>query len=192
MLIWYGASKDNVNWTFRIVAATVGTVILLMPSPSLSSRAIADEYEVKAAYILNFAKLVSWPRSAFASDSAPIIIGIVGNDPFGSVIDRVMAGKTAGGRTLSVKRIPINSAMKGAHILFVSMSAKDRIPQVLEAVSGSPVLTIGDRDGFASRGGVMDFYWDDGSVKFTINRSAAARQKLEISSRLLSLARLIN
>ncbi len=148
-----------------------------------------SEYQVKAAYLFNFLKFVEWPEEAFADPLAPIVIGIVGDDPFGDALPQVVAGKTVQGRDLVIRKYRAGEDLRGSHILFISGSEKKRLPQLLSGLHGSCVLTVADIDGFLEEGGMILLFSEQNRVRFAINVDAATRAKLKISSKLLSLAR---
>lgn len=158
---------------------------------SVGKTADVKEYEIKAAFIYNFAKFVEWPEDAFGRADAPLIIGIVGKDPFGKMIDHAVEGRRANGRTVEIKRVNWGAEVKLCHILFVSSSESGKMGQLSELVKNAPVLTIGETPGFASRGGIINFTEEEGKVRFEINVDAAKRARLTISSKLLSLAKVV-
>jgi hypothetical protein len=154
----------------------------------------SSEYLIKAGFIYNFAKLVEWPTTAFAQPDSPIVIGILGDDPFGSTLDRIVADKKINGRGFAVKRLKWTRELKDlrdCNILFVSSSEREHLDSVVEAVKWLPVLTIGDTPGFARRGGIMNFTLEDNKIRFEVNVEAAKHADLTISSRLLTLARIV-
>lgn len=154
----------------------------------------SSEYLIKAGFIYNFAKLVEWPTSAFAQPDSPIVIGILGNDPFGTTLDRIVADKKVDGRGFAVRRVKWSKDfkdVKDCNILFVSLSEKEHMDSVVEAMKGLPILTIGDVPGFAKRGGIINFTLEDNKVRFEVNVEAAKRADLTISSRLLTLAKIV-
>ena len=154
----------------------------------------SSEYLIKAGFIYNFAKLVEWPTISFAQPDSPIVIGILGEDPFGATLDKIVADKKINGRGLAVKRLKWSrdlKDLKDCNILFVSTSEKEHIESVIDAMKGLPILTIGDAPGFAKRGGVMNFVLEDNKVRFEVNVEAAKHADLTISSRLLTLAKIV-
>jgi hypothetical protein len=183
----------------RRVGLLVVTICLLLAT-ALGSRADggdtseSSEYLIKAGFIYNFAKLVEWPATAFPQPDSPIVIGILGNDPFGTTLDRIVADKKISGRVISVKRVKWSKdfkELKDCNILFVSSSEKEHIDSVVEAMKGLPILTIGDAPGFAKRGGIINFTLEDNKVRFEVNVEAAKHADLTISSRLLTLAKIV-
>jgi hypothetical protein len=155
----------------------------------ISAQAVG-EYDVKAAFVYNFARFVDWPAQAFKEPGDPIKVCILGENPFGRALDNALQGKLAGGRVLVVEQIADARRAIGCHILFVSASERKRVRAILESVT-SGVLTVGDIDGFAAQGGVVNFKLEDGKVRFEINVAAAGQQGLRISSKLLSVAKVV-
>jgi len=159
----------------------------------------AGEYQLKAVFLYNFVKFVDWPIESFADADEPIIIGILGNDPFGVIIDQTIKDKTVKGRKMIVKRseniedLGSPSARRGeekevCHILFISSSEERHLPTIIETLKDSSVLTVGEMRQFAQRGGMINFVIKENKISFEINVDAAERAKLKISSKLLKLA----
>lgn len=151
----------------------------------------SSEYLIKAGFIYNFAQLVQWPSAAFSQADSPIVIGILGTDPFGETIDRVVQGKKLEGRSLVVKRLKRGASVKECSILFVSSSEAPHLEEVLQTTKGMPILTIGELPGFAMRGGIINLTLEGNKVRFEVNIEAAKQANLNISSRLLALARIV-
>ena len=152
---------------------------------------VSSEYLIKAGFIYNFANLVQWPSNAFTQPDSPIVIGILGEDPFGTVLDRVLAGKKVNGRIFLVKRLKSASDLRECHIVFVSSSEMAHLGEAIHLVKGMPILTIGEIPGFAKRGGIINLFLEDNKVHFEVNVEAAKEADLNISSRLLALARIV-
>jgi len=154
----------------------------------------SSEYLIKAGFIYNFAKFVEWPTTAFAQPDSPIVIGILGIDPFGPLIDRIVENKKIGARGFVVRRLKWGGDLKDlkeCKILFVGSSERAHIDELMQIVKTLPILTVGETPGFAERGGVIRFVLEDNRVRFEINVDAAHEADLTISSRLLTLARII-
>src|ERR1700733_10268471 len=122
-------------------------IFLLICAPALAQNP-PSEYQVKAAYLFNFLKFVEWPDTAFSDSLAPFVIGVVGDDPFGTALPQVVIGKTAQGRDLVIHLYHTGDDLRGASILFISSSEKKRLPLILSGLRGSSVLTVADMDGF--------------------------------------------
>ena len=149
---------------------------------------VHDEYQVKADCLYNFAKFVEWPAQAFPDNRAPVIIGVVGEDPFGSKIEQAINGKFANGRRMGVKRFPNLKSLTFCHILFIGSSEKNNLQQVI-AAAGAGALTVGETERFTQDGGIINFAIVGSKVHFEINQAAAERAGLRISAKLLSLSR---
>ena len=161
----------------------------LTVAPPAHAQDPVSEYQIKAAYLFNFLKFVEWPANAFADPLAPIVIGIVGDDPFGESLPQVVVGKTVQGRDLVIRKYRFGENLRGSHILFISASEKKRLPQVLSSLQGSSVLTVADTDQFLEAGGMIQFFLEDDRVRFAIDVDATSRANLKLSSKLLSVAR---
>jgi YfiR/HmsC-like len=146
-----------------------------------------NEYQVKAAFILNFARFVDWPGDAFA-DGGSLVVGVVGDDPFGGALDQ-LSGNSIEGRRLVIRRLKSTDNLRACQILFVSSSERSRLGKIMESVKGASVLTIGDLPQFNQMGGVIKFVVQDNRVRFEINGAAAAQARLRISSKLLALSK---
>jgi len=145
------------------------------------------EYQVKAAFLFNFAKFVEWPASAFAIADQPITICIKGKDPFGKVLEQTVSNKTINGRKIVVKRSSQDD-MSECQILFISSSEQDRLPQILKSLNGKSILTVADMNGFLQAGGMINLILVDDKIRFEINYAAALKVGLKKSSQLLRLA----
>lgn len=162
-------------------------LLLALLLPGLAA-AQTPEYDLKAAFLFNFAKFVEWPPAAFAGESEPLAICIYGKDPFGSTLDALVQGESVGGRSLVVQRPDSLDGLEECHVLFVSSSEKGRLEEVLARVDGEPVLTVGDTEGFLRAGGIINFVLEGSKVRFLIDQEAAERSGLRISSKLMRLA----
>jgi len=149
------------------------------------------EYEVKAAFILNFARFVEWPDTAPAGGSGVLTIGILGKDPFEGALERVVENKMVGARKLAVVHVDGIELMKPVQILFISRSESGRLAEILARLRGAPVLTVGEMEHFARDGGVINFILEESRIRFEINPAAARSAGLRVSSKLLSVAKVI-
>jgi uncharacterized protein DUF4154 len=148
----------------------------------------APEYEIKAAFLYNFAKFVEWPPDAFADPASPLSLCVFGADPFGGSLETVVRGETLGGRRLAVRRVRQPDDARSCHVLFVGRAERGRIPDVLAATRDASVLTVGESEGFLDQGGVIQFILAAGKVRFEIDAAGAERARLKISSKLMRLA----
>jgi hypothetical protein len=174
--------------------ATLLTLLLtlhLVPTQVGQAQVALTEYQVKAAYLFNFLKFVEFPNEAFTDPRAPIVIGVVGEDPFGSALPQVVTGKTVQGRDLVIRSYHAGENLRAAQILFISATEKKRLPVILSNLNGSSVLTVADMEGFLDAGGMIQFLIENDRVRFAINVDATSRAKLKMSSKLLSLAKVV-
>jgi hypothetical protein len=157
--------------------------------PSLSQEpAVPLEYQVKAAFLLNFTRFVEWPPEVFAAPDSPVTICIQGRDPFGSTLDQIVEGETVGERKVAVERVR-RAPSAGCHVLFIS--DPDRSPSAARVGSGHGVLTVGEGEQFVRQGGIVSFVVDNRRVRFEINYRASTKAGIKISSRLLAIARTV-
>jgi len=146
------------------------------------------EYQVKALFLLNFTKYVSWPGGAFPGTNTPVVIGVYGEDKFGGALKKVVEGKTVSGRQIIIQTIDRSGGAEKCQILFISDSEKKHLGEILDKLKALPVLTVGESDQFMEQGGMVNFVKKEGSVRLEINMDAARQAKLQISSRLLTVA----
>lgn len=167
------------------------TLAVVIPPPVRAAGQELNEYQVKAAFLYNFAKFVEWPSNVTADPNAPIVIGILGRDSFGGEIDRVIEGKSVNGHRLTIKRFSTLDGYQYCHILFVSSSERNNLARILAAVANNSVLTVSETDRFAHIGGIINFITIEHRIRFEINQAAAERVGLKISSKLLSLGKIV-
>jgi hypothetical protein len=167
-------------------------VPVLLCSLAVVARAqSASEYQVKAAFLFNFAKFVEWPADAFPSGDAPLQICVFGRDPFRGDFEQVIEDKAVNGHRLEIIHPSGVPQARACQILFVVSAEKPQIREILQGLRGASVLTVGDAAGFAKAGGIINFVLDENRVRFEINPKAAERAHLKISARLLTVAKLI-
>ncbi len=159
--------------------------LLALPGPA---QAAADtlEYAVKATYLYKLAAFVAWPPGALPADS--FVICVVGDDPFGAVLDQAVAGQTVQQRPITVRRYAAITADPGCQMMYVAGSDSQTVAGALAAIRGAPVLTVTDAQNEAGPAGMINFVLQDGFVRFEIDPGMAMRSGLNISSKLLSLA----
>ncbi len=155
---------------------------------SATAQAHPIEYQAKAAFLEKFGKFVEWPDNAFADTNAPLVIGVFLKDPFQGALEAFAANDTVNGHPVEVRQIKALPDLKGCHILFIPVSEKSQERDVLGALNGLSILTVGDSDDFCDEGGMIQFIVEKGQVRFVINNEAARAAGLKISSKLLILA----
>jgi hypothetical protein len=172
-------------------AATLWALLQLAGAGLPAQTAQTLEYRVKAVFLFNFAQFVEWPAAAFPDSQAPVVIGILGDDPFGPLLEETVRGETLAGRPFEVRRYRRADEIKTCHILFISQSESDRLDEVLAGLKGRSILTVGDSEGFSVRGGMVRFVTDKNRVRLRINLEAAQAANLTISSKLLRSAEIV-
>jgi hypothetical protein len=158
--------------------------------PGTARAEVAREYEVKADFLYNFVQFTEWPTNAFESTNSPFVIGIVGSDPFGHVLDDAVRDETVRGRKIVVERYPRLEEMKNCHILFISRSEEPQLDKILERVKGKPILTVSEIEGAAYRG-VMIRFLTGNKIQLRVNLDAVSDANLTLSSKLLRAAEVV-
>lgn len=166
----------------------LGLGLLLAARPACAQSPAPSEYQLKAAFLYNFAKFIEWPPKAFADGKAPFIIGVLGDNPFGTDLDQVVAGKTINDHPITIRTNLTALEATNCHILFISSSEKKNWPEIFQSLRGTTVLTVGDTERFIEAGGIINFVPEAGKIRFQINDDTAKAARLKISSKLLSLA----
>jgi len=146
------------------------------------------EYQIKAAFLFNFAKFVEWPPEAFGGASSPLVIGILGDNPFHDDLTRIISHKAVDQHPLVVREYRSLEGLTNCHMLFISNSEKERLPEILALLKGSNVVSVGEMDQFTESGGMIKFALKENKIRFLINNEAAHRAGLKVSSKLLALA----
>jgi hypothetical protein len=151
----------------------------------------ATEYQVKAAFLFNFARFVEWPADAFPNADSALQICVLGQDPFGRDFEQVIVDKTVNGHRIEIAHPEGVPQARACQILFIAASEKPRLAAILQGLSNASVLIVGDTPGFAALGGAINFVIDDSRVRFEINLKAAQLAHLKISARLLTVAKVV-
>src|SRR5690348_13868702 len=133
----------------------------------------ATEYRVKAVFLFNFAQFVDWPADAFADSAAPFVIGVLGSDPFGELLDQTVLGEQLRGRPFEVRRYHTVDEITACHILFIHQPDGDRVGEILRRLRDRPILTVSDDADFAEQGGMVRFVTDRNRIRREINAAAA-------------------
>jgi hypothetical protein len=162
-------------------------LLLAAANPVLGQLGNSGEYDIEAAFLSNFGKFVEWPQNAFASQNAPIVIGVYGESPFHDSLDDIARSRTIHGHQVVVHSVSINS-VRSCQILFICTSERKGLPAIIRKLDGACILTVSENiDPFES-GVMINFVRKKNQIRFEINDEAARRAGLKISSKLLSLA----
>lgn len=175
------------NCRLKVFAAVWLAALAAFPSVVGVCSPPPSEYQVKAAFLFNFAKFVEWPSNAFSDANTPFVIGVLGHDPFGAYLDETVRGERLNSRELIIQRYRNPSEIKNCHVLFISRSESDRLDQIVAQLKYRKILTVTDAAG--GNGGIMIRFVNEGNrIRFKIDAQAAKSANLTISSKLLRLA----
>jgi hypothetical protein len=152
----------------------------------------SPEYQVKAVFLFNFTQFVEWPANAFPSEQSPFVIGVLGEDPFGSYLDETAQGEKVNGHPLLVRRLQNAEEARLCHILFINWGKGDKLKQLLADLKGRSLLTVSDAADFARQGGMVRFITENGKIRIRINLEATKAANLTVSSKLLRLAEIVD
>ena len=181
---WRGRGPRLRGWLL-LAGLALGGSIGTAQTPSV------HEYQVKAVMLFNFAHFVEWPPAAFADLEAPLIIGVLGEDPFGTAIDEAVRGERVGLRPLLVRRYRHLEDLGPCHVLFISRSEMARLDEIIARLRDRSILTVSDAEGSAKRGVMIRFLNENNRVRLRINLQAAKRTGLQLSSKLLRPAEIV-
>ncbi len=151
----------------------------------------AKEYKLKAAFLYNFCLFTTWPKEAFEKEDSPIVVGVVGTDPYGSALDTAFKKKQVGKRSFRIERYAKAKDIKPCHLIFVPSGSVKLMPEVLKQLKDTHTLIVGESTGFALAGGAVGFYVEKKKIRFEVNTAETKRRGLTISSKLLKLARIV-
>jgi uncharacterized protein DUF4154 len=173
----------------RLQSLTARVIAILLLTPMTAAAQDVTEPALKAAFIYNFAKFTEWPADAVAT-GAPLVLCVLGDAAIGEALERVVKGRTLAGHSISVSQAPADGRRLGAcHIAYVSGVTASQAAEVVAGVRNAPVLTISDVEGFIKLGGIAQFFFEHGQLRFDVKLASVKRARLQISSKLLALAR---
>ncbi|MFO7892060.1 MAG: YfiR family protein [bacterium] len=170
-------------------------VMLLLPfklQAQMGFTIYPSEYQVKAKYLYNFTRFVDWPDQTFSHPDSPFIIGILGEDPFGIDLDKTVEGKKIKNRNFIIKRFKKFNDLKYCHILYIGIDDHGKRKKIIKKLSDRNILTVSDKKNFAQNGGIINFIIKDKKIRFQINFQAAQESNIQISSKILRQADIIN
>jgi len=178
-------------WTLATIVGLNAPATAARSAPAEPRPAVAQEYDLKAAFLFNFAQFVDWPPDAFPAATTPITIGVLGEDPFGASLDLLLAGETIHNRQLLVRRYQSVDQVDSCHILFISTSEASQLNHIFKVLARRSILTVGETQGFAAHAGVVGFALSKRRLRLEINTAAATAARLTISSKLLRQALIV-
>lgn len=165
-----------------------GLVLLGLSALTLHAE-VSKEYQLKAAFLYNFTKFVEWPTARFANETSPIVIGMLGRNPFGGELEKITEGRTVNGRPIVVKSIATAEEVAAVHLLFVPGGEETRLPAAVW--QSAAIVAVGESQSFAALGGTIMFTREGDKIRFEINIAAAERSRLKVSSQLQKLATVV-
>jgi len=177
--------------TMAGAALIVCSVLLASSSPAHAQISSTEEYRLKFAFLFNIAKFVDWPADSFPSPQAPLNICIVGRDPFDTDLELQVTERAVNGHPYMIRTLRASDDLAACHIIFLPAGSASSLPEILKQVGSSGAITVGESAGFASRGGTVNFVVEGSRLRFEVNLHASQRARFRISSRLLSLARIV-
>ena len=168
--------------------------VLWAAAPSaLGQGTISREPAIKAAYLYNFARYVTWPTGTFPNDKTPLVIGVFGPDPVTGYLEKIARQRTkAGGRRIEIRRCRTVQDCAACHMLFLGKAVSDRKRrEIIQKLDKQALLLVGHAPGFVQHDGIINFYIAGNKVRFEINPDIAQRKRLKMSSKLLALAKIV-
>ena len=168
-----------------LIKRTLLMVALIAAGAALGQGNRTLEPQIKAAFLYKFGGFVEWPATAFA----PFSIGVLGAEAVAAELERVVAGRTVQGRSISVQKVKRGDSLTGLHLLFVGQSEAGRLAEILSAAKGQPLLVVTETEDALTRGSMINFITVDDKVRFDVALPQAERGQLRISARLLAVAR---
>jgi len=189
--ISYQLMKHYGNKFGKIRLVIVGLLLLGHFSSQTQSQTPEQpsrEYQLKAIFLFNFTQFIDWPPASFAGEEAPLIIGILGANPFGSYLEETVSGEKINGHPVTVQYFQNEAGAKTCHILFINLPETKKRKQAIEAVKENNILTVCEAADFSKQGGMIRLFTRNNKIKLLINLEASKAANLVLSSKLLRLA----
>lgn len=178
------------SWLAKADGAAAAIVLLLLTlaAPRADGQEIAREYALKAGFLYHFCEFIDWPPTSFRSKDSPLIIGVLGDNPFGSFLGETVRGEMIRGRRIQLEHYGRADEVRNCHILFVSASEQSRLSSILGQLHGRSVVTVGESDDFISQGGMIALNAVHNRIKLRVNLAAVRGAGISMSSKLLRVA----
>ena len=186
--MWMILNRIKKYVVFFVVMGLTG----LLYRPATAQSFATSEYEIKAAFLFNFAKFAEWPPETMQDTDGSFVIGILGKDPFKDALEQTIGDKTVRGSSIQIRRFRRLENLQPCHILFISESEMGILPAILRRIADQSILTVSDMPGFASHGGMINLYTENNKVRFMIHTQAVERAGLILSAKLLNLAKIFS
>lgn len=175
------------HWRGLLALLASLVIYALLPAHAQVSR----EYQLKSVFLLNFAQFTEWPTNTFTNSQAPIIIGVIGTDPFGKILDDTVRNETVNGRPLEIQRYQRLEETTNCHVLFIPRSEYRQLDRIVTRTRGKPILTVSDIEGSAFRGVMIRLLTENNKIRIRVNTDSVAEAHLTISSKLLRVAEVV-
>jgi hypothetical protein len=190
---WWGrfSPRFNSRRIRRVSFFIVACCFFLNPLNAVSVNEESLEYPLKLAFLYNFTKFIEWPSDSFHDPGASLAICIIGNDPFNPDLEAELRTRTVGSHPVEIKTLRSNDPLGICHMVFVPVTEKSQVARIVSGLKGSSTLTVGEIEGFAVQGGIINLTIEENKLHFEVNPLAAERAGLKISSKLLSMARIV-
>jgi len=163
------------------------TIAVFLLTPVLASAQDVTEPSLKAAFIYNFTKFTAWPAAVMPL-AGPLVVCVLGDPAVSSALERTVKGRVLEGHSMAVSYVALAGPQRACHVLYVSGVTADQAKRIVAALRDEPVLTISDIEGFTELGGIAQFFYEHGQLRFSVQLESARRARLQISSKLLALA----
>ena len=173
------------------ISACLMVLLFLLSSNQAVHTQPSQEYQVKAVFLYNFTQFIEWPESSLPEETTPLVIGILGKDPFGAYLDETLRNEKIKNHPLIVQRFKTMDEITTCHILYINIDEKNQLKSIFEGLKFKNILTVGDAVNFAKNGGMIRFYTENNKTRIRINLSAVKSTDLIISSKLLRLADIV-
>ena len=185
-------SRRDGNGAGRALICTLVVIfVLAFLSPARAQNEVSSEYRVKLAFLYNFAQFVQWPADTFSDSGAPLIICVAGDNPFVGEIALSLQGRSVGGHPIELRRLRPQEDPHKCHMVFLRAAGTKTAAKIFAESRGSSTLTVGEAAGFAARGGMINLTREQDKLRFEVNIDATGETRLRISSKLLSLAKIV-
>jgi len=182
----FGVRRSAFDVRYSVAFLSILSFLLL--SGARAQAQVSREYQLKAVFLFNFVQFTDWPTNAFAGTNSPIVIGIVGPDPFGGTLEAILRGESVAGHPLIVQHFARPADIKTCHLLFITQPEIRHVDEILKAVKDKPILTVSDADTAATGPVMIRFVVENNKVHFRINAQAARAANINLSSKLLRVA----
>jgi hypothetical protein len=173
--------------SIKTASAGLALVALVLPRGAASA-ALPNEYALKSVFLYNFCRFIDWPDAAFAGPADPIVIGIIGEDPFGPLLQEAVQGETFHGRGIRIEHYGSPREATRCHLLFIGATETGRLGDILAAVAGRSIVTVGETESFLERGGMIALVADRNRIRLLVRPGLLRAAKLDVSSKLLRVA----